>query len=640
LCGPPGTCDIETGFNDPPTCLSAPCSTPRYYSSSGSCELCPLGCVTCTDPTTCQSCSPSYYQIGTECIKCPKGTYLATPTTCLACSAHCIACIDSLTCQVCNPGYELYSGYCRLCPPGMYLNDDQVCQKLSETLQDTLTGSQLATSGATQAANMISEGSSISLSAAVSGRIFSQIKYLNISYSGELEMALLTWLPSFVSLGLTPDMPPSFIDKFPERHVPYVFEKYKVPSSFLINIWESLGIIVFVTVLWLLSKLIQHLVSPTDNPLTAKIARKARVMIQNFLVGALYGVYGDLVLFSIIEYRTLVIGWDLSLLSWIISVILIVIMLLTFIYQVKLLLSYQKIKKQSTEMLEKFIKDQEGNQVIFKDFKDYSIGPQLFLFFLSGRDLLFSLLLATMFEYPLAQTILITILYGLMIAYLFIKRPFESSFDFGQQLFFELVGIAVNICVCINAILDAGDYQAVQARKNIGKFVIICNLLFNFVTAGFMVYTIGHTLYDFYKSRQAKRVKKLETLTISNRLPKLSSQETNQNQNSYSNVNTSIIHNSQSVVYDDNLINQTHHSEIISFQQPPNIDLLDLQVQSPQKHNKPRKARNLNHEQQVSSLNRGHMRQRNNINDNQIELDSFSQLRKVNKSSSQINQRR
>ncbi len=379
-------------------------------------------------------------------------------------------------------------------------------------------------------ANLISKGSSISLSAAVSGRIFSQIKYLNISYSGELQVALLTWLPSFVSLGLTPDMPEFMIAKIPDRPVPYVFEKYEVPSSFLINFWESLGVIVFISILWSFLKGFELMTNPQKNPRQASVLRKLRVMIQNFLITAMFGVYGDLVMFAIIEYRTLVFEWNLSLLSWIISVILLLIMFISFFCQIRLLLSYQKIKKQdqrspnnSRKKLEKFLKIHEGSQVLFKDFKDYSLSPQLFLFFLSGRDLIFSLILATMFEYPLAQTLIITILDCLMIAYLFIKRPFESAIDFAQQLFFEFIALIVNITVFINAILDAGKYEAIGARNNLGKLIIIANLIFNFVTAIFMLIVIVQILLDFYQGWKVKRAKKLRDLRLQTRVQELPS---------------------------------------------------------------------------------------------------------------------
>jgi len=406
-----------------------------------------------------------------------------------------------------------------LCPAGTYLSSDQICKDFSQTIQDTLTNSQLLNSAATQASSLISEGSAISMSASIGGKIFSQIKYLNISYSGELKVALLTWKTSFVSLGLTPDMLQSMIDKIPDRHVPYVFEKYDVPSSFVENFWENLGVIVFVTVIWLLLKSVEYMISPKKRPRMTSITRRIRVMVQNFLITALYRVYGDLVMFSIIEYRTLVFGRNLSLLSFITSILFLITMFSCFWYQAKLLLNYQKIKNQSALdndssklPLQEFAKKNEGSQVLFKDFKDYSLAPQLFIFFLTARDLIFSLVLATMFDYPLTQTIIITLIDCLMIVYLFKKRPFQNTSDAMQQMFFEIISLTVIVSVLINAILDAGDYEATGMRSNIGKLIIVANMIFNFVTAFFMLVSIIQILLEFIRGIRERRAKKVRAL--------------------------------------------------------------------------------------------------------------------------------
>jgi len=116
-------------------------------------------------------------------------------------------------------------------------------EKLSPATTAAITSSQTAAKAATQAVNALTAGSPSGVSAAVGGKIFSNVKFLNISYSKELEEALGSWGSSFISLGLTPDMPGSVKDKIPEGSVPYVFEKREIPSSFLINFWENLGML-------------------------------------------------------------------------------------------------------------------------------------------------------------------------------------------------------------------------------------------------------------------------------------------------------------------------------------------------------------------------------------------------------------
>ena len=41
---------------------------------------CPGACSACTNPTTCQSCSPGFFLVGTTCTKCPNAKYAPFPT--------------------------------------------------------------------------------------------------------------------------------------------------------------------------------------------------------------------------------------------------------------------------------------------------------------------------------------------------------------------------------------------------------------------------------------------------------------------------------------------------------------------------------------------------------------------------------
>ena len=150
--------------------------------------------------------------------------------TCLSnsvstCHSSCKTCIDSIEygCLTCARGYYFSQKKC-ITP--------QTSKKLSSATTAAIASSQTAAKAATQAANALTAGSPSRVSAAVGGKIFSNVKFLNISYSQELEEALGSWGSSFISLGLTPDMPSSVKQKIPGGPVPYVFEKRDIPSSF------------------------------------------------------------------------------------------------------------------------------------------------------------------------------------------------------------------------------------------------------------------------------------------------------------------------------------------------------------------------------------------------------------------------
>jgi len=132
------------------------------------------------------------------------------------------------------------------CQTGSWLNQEGKCSSLSNTTQEVLKGTQKASAAITQASSLLTSGSAITVSASVAGRIFFNIKFLNISYSEELQDALKEWSPSFISEGITPDIPDSTMRKIPQRNIPLMFSQYDddISSSFLVNYYESLGMLI------------------------------------------------------------------------------------------------------------------------------------------------------------------------------------------------------------------------------------------------------------------------------------------------------------------------------------------------------------------------------------------------------------
>jgi len=308
-------------------------------------------------------------------------------------------------------------------------------------------------------------------------------------------------------------MPLTLENKITNDAVPYMFEKYDVYSSFLVNFWENIVFLVILAALYLIVKLLEHVLSKYSTPKTL------RVMIQNFIFTQLYSFYGDIVFFSTIEYRSLDpnegIGATLSFLS---SCTLLIIMLICFIAHFLLLRKYQDIKRQAQNsddmsVLDQFVESKNGQDVLFRDFKDKSLTHQSFLLLLTARDLAFSLILTTLFAHPLLQTVLVLIMNIAMFAYLLFWPPFASKFDGAQQLYYEFITLSVNGGVLILAILDGTDSTKIDLRTNIGRFIIVINMCFNFGALLFMLISCGLLLKEMYQEFRAKlRAKKQASL--------------------------------------------------------------------------------------------------------------------------------
>jgi len=298
-------------------------------------------------------------------------------------------------------------------------------------------------------------------------------------------------------------MPLTLENKITSHPVPYMFEKYDIVSSFLINFWENILFLLILTLLYLVARLFECALSKFFTP------KVVRVMVQNFIFTQLYSFYGDILFYSTIEYRSLDMSEGLSGLSFFASCILLIIMFLCFLSHFRLLKKYQQIKLQAQNSgdmssLDKFIESKNGLDVLFRDFKDKSLIYQSFLLLLTARDLAFSLILTTLFNHPLAQTIIILILNVAMFGYLLLRPPLTSKFDGAQQLYYEFITLSVNFSVLILAILDAIDSIGVELRTSIGRFVIAINMCFNFGALLFMLVSLGMLLKEIYQEYKAK----------------------------------------------------------------------------------------------------------------------------------------
>ena len=407
----------------------------------------------------------------------------------------------------CNDGYqEDFSAFYKQCVLSPV-------STITKSILDATEKGQKAASAVTQATAALSSGSPTGISATVAGKIFSNIKYLNISYSNELEDALINWGTSFISLEFLPDMPQTIQQKIYHQPVPYMLEKYNIKSSFLLNFWNNLCLLLILTAFFIFVRVLEFTALKAQKPeITSKLT-VARAMTQNFLLTQLYSVYGDIIFYATLEYRSIHLNQGLFKLSFSASLTLLLIILLSLSLHFYLLHKYQKIKRQTNpEVLAKFINGHKGNFVLFRDFKDVSLLYQSFLLLLTARDLAFSLILTTMFRHPLAQTILILIFNIAMFGYLILRPPFVSLLDATQQLFYEFITMSVNVSVLIMAIMDKIHSNGFELRTSIGKFVIITNMIFNFGSLALMLikgWTVIKEIYEAYKiqKKEKKNVK-------------------------------------------------------------------------------------------------------------------------------------
>jgi len=248
------------------------------------------------------------------------------------------------------------------------------------------------------------------------------------------------------------------------------------------------------------------------NAFPVNLVKKCRIMAQNFFIATLYGIYGDLVLYAIIEYQSIQFNFDLSLLSFIVSVLLLIIMLIGFLLRFLLLAKYQTMKKRSTAatdsegFLENFTKRYPSLRVLYRDYSDRNLECRVLLMRFTVRDITLSCIIALLFDFPLVQVTLFGINTFFVIFILIDRRPFKNKSDLVHQIYFELIGLSVNFSVLLNSVhSNSRSINSSAVIKNIGKFIIAMNMLYNLSLAALMVLQIFLLVQGKWKAYRLKQ---------------------------------------------------------------------------------------------------------------------------------------
>ena len=432
----------------------------------------------------------------------------------------------------------------------------------TQTTEEILIVTQTSTNAATHVSNAISPGSIRGVSAGIAGKIFTNIKFLNITYSDELENAIQNWKSDILPFDLGIEIPTSIESNIIAQHIPYDFAKRDTPANFLLNYWDDLIFFLLVISVYVLIWTLNWIaVKIQTKYFPVSIIGKLKIMTQNYLLNQLFTTYGDIIFFGVLELRILQLDSGISIFSFIMILSLILLIIISFGVYFKILLKYQKIKAESIA-LEHFTKHYQGFQLFYNDFKDSSIFHQSVLFVMVIKDILFSLIITTLFEYPLVQALLTLMLSLLMVAYYLIKRPFKNTFEAAQQVIYEIIILIVTINIMILAVLDDDNSMDVTARNSISKVIIVLNFCFNFLAFLFLLAKIGEVLLDAYKNYRSRRKVQVEKLKpnsyIDSTVPNLVDP----------NNDTSVLDSSQTKIinaFTSNRMSSIHNENIISF---------------------------------------------------------------------------
>ena len=342
-------------------------------------------------------------------------------------------------------------------------------------------------------------------------KILEYMRYMDITHSAHLELLFVSFKPSLGiihtnTLKMTKEMKDSFNNGSPIE----VFGRYNILPSFLVSFWDGLVSLLILSscvgILWILNKAVIEMQGSSHLRFVMKFVK---IAAQNYLLAQFYNNYGDIVLYTLLELRALNVYSISTTISFLTAVCFVIISSFYILKHIRILMGWQKQQEmtsasQISSELKLFKDKHASSQVLFADFKHYSIIQQGFVLILTSRILFYSLMLTLLFGHPLAQIILFFICSFIMLAYILIKKPFCNTIDFIEQICIELLIIVANISFLSISILDYTKGRSMTGAKYwLSEVIIGLNILAVFIPPIFLVpkwATLGQKAWREYKN--------------------------------------------------------------------------------------------------------------------------------------------
>jgi len=479
---------------------------------------------------------------------------------CLVCPEGCLKCTSDSVCQECKEGYTRSDSY--LCDANPQQEEEQVKEREKAASN--------AFDGTSVAGAALTSGSSLPVNFGLVAKILRNLKYLNVTVSSELQVTFVSWK---VNGGFL-KAPKSWSSESHSKPLPEVFRRYGLDPVFLINYWKPLIMVLIGFVLFGVFKVIEVLLNQ-GNQQNNSIPRKLNVIASNFALTQIYSSLDDVVFYFVLDARSIEFDGAFRGFSFGLALVLTLLGSVILGFHGILLKKYQNLKGDKTQTdnsLQKFLYKYENVKLIFEDFKDTTLVTQSFLWVHMVRALISSLLFATLFEYPLAQTlILLTSTVG-MIIFILVKNPFKGILSTCSQLFGEVVVLLANICMLAMAILDqTTKSQNTGMIKYFSRGVIVLNAVLLFGSAILMVVGILKNLWTLYQARKKPQQQGLPVNLKNNRV----------NENADDKINSTTMNINQS----ENTLQQTSYQGEFEFSRSEDFKPRQIYSNAPANYN-------------------------------------------------------
>ena len=361
-------------------------------------------------------------------------------------------------------------------------------------------------------------------------RLLHHIKYLDVSSPRKVQKMKIMRANNILSTRVTPSMFAVSVKDIQANPLPSVFENRGIHSSFLVNFINDLVLLAILFTAEILLTLLKFAtIKCRARPLATTIEYLQVITRFNLPLMLLATNVGDIIFFSIIEFRSYNPNNSGASVSLALSIIMLIAVIALLSLTSYLVYKVKKMKSRVSDgraplSFTAFVNKWRNFQVLFGGCDLASSLSESFFLIYTIRIALPMLAAGSLEMIPFTQSLFYLGLSITMIGYILLIKPIKSKVNVINVLLVEAALLMVNTCGFILTILDAkqngndisndGNNNYNYARFSLGQAIIVGNYFIEYIAIAFLVIKVFIVMVDAYKLRKKEEYRAEKTVWL------------------------------------------------------------------------------------------------------------------------------
>ena len=333
-------------------------------------------------------------------------------------------------------------------------------------------------------------------------RIIHHARYLDVKFPPRANDFLARHPRNILPIRSEAGMPYSFKQKFKASPLPYVFERYHVPSSFLVNFWNDFISVIIALIIALLFQILN--VSAWNFPqnrVTALIPLLKRLTQWNIPVVLIATNIDEMIIYASIQFRAALSNQaeKASLAICVIVFISAIVFLAGMIYLIR------KIVGFSTWSSEDNSTRWPSVYIFTGAFRQDSVFTRLFYFIYILRIAFPAIIGSALISSPISQSVIYVAVSVSILTFIVWMKPITKKVNHVQLVILEALVLIVHACLLGLSVLNVKGKSQSVGSVILGDLIIIVNTLINAHAIIFLAIKVALQLrkIEVYKNKNS-----------------------------------------------------------------------------------------------------------------------------------------